>query len=398
MHNTVIGCKQLSRFYQQVLNDSAGSEPKATKVPNWTSFLNDNGTTPVVSPLPVASNLSSTNNLGMTSLPATGTTAAGTQHTSSSPSHTAETLASGARSSQPGTKASLADPTQSQASAMLSQAGLPQSTGDTVPQSQTERNRSQAGLSQSLGSSDKSAQSQTGAGSSSQGMPDDWDWETYLKLNPDVAEAVGGDANSARQHWQEWGRLEQRSYKVVSTAFRLLRYLLGTATIVRVILCHMVVSWACPHCRSQPVGSWHWWKSLQGCVGCSPLHSLHFVSCSSSRKGKFVCSTVAMCSLCGLLCPTPTHCCAVHIVRKHGRMGLLRPLSPQTLPDTVVCFLLRVFILQLVPSWPIHLCLRFSAMHSLCHCVVCMCMPTHTCQFALLQYAHVCYHKYIKAT
>ena len=212
---------------QQVLpadsNDSAGLQPKATKVPNWTSFLNDNGTTPVVSPLPVASNSSSSASaatLGTTSMPATGSTAAGTQHTSSSPLHAAETLASGARSSQLGTKASPADPTQSQASAMLSQAGLPQSTGDTTPQSQTESGRSPAGLSQSLGSSDKSAQlSQTGARPSSQGMPDDWDWETYLKLNPDVAKAVGRDANSARQHWQEWGRREERRYKVVSTAF-----------------------------------------------------------------------------------------------------------------------------------------------------------------------------------
>ena len=196
----------------------ADSEPKATKAPNWTSFLNENGTTPVVSSVPVASSSSSSSasTLGVSSLPGAGSGAAETQHassssSSSSPLHAADTLATDARSSQQGTKASPADPTQSQTSSMLSQAGLPQSTVDTVPE---------AGLNQPLGLSDKSAQSsQTGAKSSSpEGVPDDWDWETYLHLNPDVAAAYGQDPTSARQHWQEWGQREQRRYKVVITA------------------------------------------------------------------------------------------------------------------------------------------------------------------------------------
>lgn len=137
---------------------------------------------------------------------------------------------------------------------MLSQAGLPQKTDDSVPQSdteqpqlqgividtdasqtsqvqsqaspsqslgfshsslqqsasQTEAGRSQAGLSASLGSSDLSSETDA----SPEDVPDDWDWESYLQLNPDVAAAVGQDPASARQHWQKWGQLEQRPYKV----------------------------------------------------------------------------------------------------------------------------------------------------------------------------------------
>ena len=110
---------------------------------------------------------------------------------------------------------------------MLSQAGLPQSTDGSMPQadteqaqlqgivvdtnaSQTNQGQSQAGLSASLGSSDLSSKTDTSPGD----LPDDWDWESYLQLNPDVAAAVGQDPAAARQHWQKWGQLEQRPYKV----------------------------------------------------------------------------------------------------------------------------------------------------------------------------------------
>lgn len=192
---------------------------------------------------------------GVSALSKPGSGAAEAQHTSSpSALHTAEALASGASTSQQGTKASPAGPTQSQALSMLFQAGLPKSTDDSVPQSdteqpqlqgividtdasqttqgqsqsspsqslgsshsslgqsasQTEASRSQASLSPSLGSSDLSSKSDT----SPEDLPDDWNWESYLHLNPDVAAAVGQDPASARQHWQKWGQLEQRPYKV----------------------------------------------------------------------------------------------------------------------------------------------------------------------------------------
>lgn len=200
----------------------------------------------MVSSVLVASNSSSSSSgtLGVSSLPGTRSGADKTQQTPSSSLHTAETLASDTTSSQQGTKASPVDPTQFQANAMLSQAGLPQKTGNAVPQSQTESGRPHAGLSQSLGLSDMSAQSsQTGAKSSPDGIPEDWDWQTYLQLNPDVAAALGQDPASAKQHWQDWGRLEKRRYKVVSTAVcqQLLQILSGLS--LATCSSHGVVTW-----------------------------------------------------------------------------------------------------------------------------------------------------------
>ena len=231
----------------------ADSEPKATKIPNWTSFLNDNGTTPVVSELDPSNITSySTQNLEAGALPGLGSGAVKVQNTSSSASTPAAvgTLTTGEGSSQQGTQALPADPTQSQVNIMLSQAGLPankpltkqpqdagltlgtnasqveqtlsqpQSSLDlanasTQLQSQSESTQSQAGLSQPLGLLDQPAQgSLAQGGPGAVGLPDDWDWESYLQLNPDVAAAISHDPASAEGHWQEWGRFEDRQYKV----------------------------------------------------------------------------------------------------------------------------------------------------------------------------------------
>ncbi|KAL3147090.1 hypothetical protein ABBQ38_015050 [Trebouxia sp. C0009 RCD-2024] len=230
----------------QTMNDSTDSEPTATKVPNWTNFLNDNGTTPVLSELdPIKPASSSLQNLGAAgALSELGSGAAEAQDTSSSSSTSATVgaLAAEEGSSQHGTMALPADPTQSQANTMLSQAGLPANQPhSTTKQPQTDSGfashveqtlsqtdstsslglissaqlQSQTESSQSLGLLDKLAQgSLAQGGPGGAGLPEDWDWETYLQLNPDVAAAQMHDPASAAQHWQDWGRFENRQYKV----------------------------------------------------------------------------------------------------------------------------------------------------------------------------------------
>ena len=249
----------------------AGLTSKATKMPNWTSFLNDNGTTSQL-PLPVQNKSSaSSHNLGVSALPQSGSALTQTQNSPSSSSSSAQRVEASAGSQQ-AAKATPADPTQSQANIMLSQAGLPKHTADMqgsdLPQelglvqvspamedgatqprqaqtnssmslgsssgstettlsgtdlSRTELGQSQAGLSQSLGLPEDVVQSsQTGVRSMSEGLPDDWDWESYLQLNPDVAAAVGNDPESAGLHWREWGELEKRPYKVDCFLFDLI--------------------------------------------------------------------------------------------------------------------------------------------------------------------------------
>lgn len=221
-----------------------------TKVPNWTNFLNDNGTTPVLSELdPIKPASSSIQHMGAAgALAELGSGAAEAQNASSSSSipSTVGTLAAGEGSSQLGTMALPADPTQSQANTMLSQAGLPANQPHSttnqpqdsafatqVEQTLSQPNstsslglisstqlQSQTESSQSLGLLDKLAQGSLAQGSLAQGesgaagLPEDWDWESYLQLNPDVAAASNQDAASAGRHWQDWGRFENRQYKV----------------------------------------------------------------------------------------------------------------------------------------------------------------------------------------
>ena len=199
------------------------------KVPNWTSFLKDNGTTPVLSPPPQDKSSSSSHTPGVSTLPQSGLVSTIGQNFTSAADSVGSTAGWGA--AQQGTKPIPADPTQSQAGIMLSQAGLPTDSTDSAKSgtassqdlnskgsdlSHTELGQSQAGTSQTLGLPDDLKQSaQTGVRSMAEGLPDDWDWEGYLQLNPDVAAAVGNDPDSAGLHWREWGQLEKRSYKVL---------------------------------------------------------------------------------------------------------------------------------------------------------------------------------------
>lgn len=82
-------------------------------------------------------------------------------------------------------------------------------TGTDV--SKSELGEAQAGFSKSLGRT--TSLSPLRFESLPQNLPEDWDWESYLRLNPDVATAVGSDAESASLHWQQWGHIEKRPYK-----------------------------------------------------------------------------------------------------------------------------------------------------------------------------------------
>ena len=86
-------------------------------------------------------------------------------------------------------------------------------TGTDV--SKSELGEAQAGFSKSLGRT--TGLSPSRFESLPQNLPEDWDWESYLRLNPDVATAVGSDAESASLHWQQWGHTEKRPYKVGHT-------------------------------------------------------------------------------------------------------------------------------------------------------------------------------------
>ena len=112
--------------------------------------------------------------------------------------------------------AAQAQQSQSDSSKSLgSSSGSTETTLSGTDLSQTELGQPQAGLSQALGLPEDVAQpSQTAVRSMAEGLPDDWDWESYLQLNPDVAAAVGNDPESAGLHWQEWGQVEKRPYKV----------------------------------------------------------------------------------------------------------------------------------------------------------------------------------------
>ena len=93
----------------------------------------------------------------------------------------------------------------------LSQSGLGMTQLGT-DLSQSELGQPQAGSTESLGL--HSSLPQSTSRPMTEGLPDDWDWEFYLQLNPDVATAVGSDPDSARLHWQQWGHGEKRTYKV----------------------------------------------------------------------------------------------------------------------------------------------------------------------------------------
>lgn len=58
-------------------------------------------------------------------------------------------------------------------------------------------------------SSRKSGQQQV----AQDGLPVDWDWQTYLALNPDVDIGEGHSEAAAILHWRVWGQAEKRPYK-----------------------------------------------------------------------------------------------------------------------------------------------------------------------------------------
>lgn len=115
-----------------------------------------------------------------------------------------------------GSDSSQTTPGQGQGQSNSGQA-LGASGSSSELQNKTDSSQSQAGHSQSLALSDEpgaAQSSQPGARSRAEGLPDDWDWESYIQLNPDVAAAGHRDPASAQQHWQEWGQFEKRRYKV----------------------------------------------------------------------------------------------------------------------------------------------------------------------------------------
>ena len=100
-----------------------------------------------------------------------------------------------------------------------SEADLPSPNAGATSLSQTGLAQSQRAVTQPQGES-LSQLSQSASRSVAEGLPADWDWEGYLRLNPDVATAVGTDAASAKLHWLTWGQAEKRPYKVSTQPFR----------------------------------------------------------------------------------------------------------------------------------------------------------------------------------
>lgn len=114
---------------------------------------------------------------------------------------------------EPKTRASQTGTTTQQT---LTEQGSQQFQGATgLPQ--TGLAQSQRSVTQPQGES-RSQLPDSGSRSMAEGLPADWDWQGYLRLNPDVATAVGTDAASAKLHWLTWGQAEKRPYKASMVA------------------------------------------------------------------------------------------------------------------------------------------------------------------------------------
>ena len=100
-----------------------------------------------------------------------------------------------------------------------SEAELASTNAGATGLSQTGLAQSQRAVTQPQGES-LSQLPESASRSVAEGLPADWDWEGYLRLNPDVATAVGTDAASAKLHWLTWGQAEKRPYKVSTQPFR----------------------------------------------------------------------------------------------------------------------------------------------------------------------------------
>lgn len=119
----------------------------------------------------------------------------------------------------PYSASSLSNSAMGVSSVGVSEANFPSTNAGVTGLSQTGLSQSQRAVTQPQGES-LSQLPESASRSVAEGLPADWDWEGYLRLNPDVATAVGTDAASAKLHWLTWGQAEKRPYKVSAQPFR----------------------------------------------------------------------------------------------------------------------------------------------------------------------------------